>query len=206
MAKSVASKKRTLSIMEALLEKSDEAHRLSTNDLLEMLEREGISTNRKSIYDDVEVLRSFGMDIRYTRERPGGYYLAGESAGEEQPSEEPGLTAEAKEIHETKDIHETSVTGYRKLLEASAGTIKKEIKLLCTGAVQAEVRDFFGTDAEYKMKDSGDLTVTAELPENGKFYGWLTGMGGSVRILKPKKSAAAYRDYLKSLAKDYKGL
>ena len=34
----------------------------------------------------------FGMDIRYTRERPGGYYLAGESAGEEQPSEEPGLT------------------------------------------------------------------------------------------------------------------
>ena len=98
------------------------------------------------------------------------------------------------------------ISGYRKLLEASAGTIKKEIKLLCTGAVQAEVRDFFGTDAEYKMKDSGDLTVTAELPENGKFYGWLTGMGGSVRILKPKKSAAAYRDYLKSLAKDYKGL
>lgn len=39
-----------------------------------------------------------------------------------------------------------------------------------------------------------------------KFYGWLTGMGGSVRILKPKKSVAAYRDYLKSLAKDYKGL
>ena len=144
--------------------------------------------------------------ISVIQENGRGYYLAGESAGEEQPSEEPGLTAEAKEIHETKDIHETSVTGYRKLLEASAGTIKKEIKLLCTGAVQAEVRDFFGTDAEYKMKDSGDLTVTAELPENGKFYGWLTGMGGSVRILKPKKSAAAYRDYLKSLAKDYKGL
>ena len=48
--------------------------------------------------------------------------------------------------------------------------------------------------------------VTAQLPENSKFYGWLTGMGGDVRILKPKKSALAYRDYLKSLAKDYKGL
>ena len=56
------------------------------------------------------------------------------------------------------------------------------------------------------MKESGDLTVTAQLPENSKFYGWLTGMGGDVRILKPKKSAAAYRDYLKSLAKEYKGL
>ena len=66
MAKSVASKKRTLSIMETLLEKSDEAHRLSTNDLLEMLEREGISTNRKSIYDDIETLKEWGLDILYT--------------------------------------------------------------------------------------------------------------------------------------------
>ena len=75
MAKSVASKKRTLSIMKALLEKSDEAHRLSTNDLLEMLEREGISTNRKSIYDDIETLKEWGMDILYTKEKPAGYYV-----------------------------------------------------------------------------------------------------------------------------------
>ena len=193
MAKSNNQKAKIL-YLEKMLRETGEHRVISMQKILENLEKQGIRAERKSIYDDVEVLRSFGMDIRYTRERPGGYYLAGESAGEEQPSEE------------TKDIHETSVAGYRKLLEASAGTIKKEIKLLCTGAVQAEVRDFFGTDAEYKMKDSGDLTVTAELPENGKFYGWLTGMGGSVRILKPKKSAAAYRDYLKSLAKDYKGL
>ena len=205
MAKSCNQKGKIL-YLERMLSETTSENPVSMQEILAKLEEQGIRAERKSIYDDVEVLRSFGMDIRYTRERPGGYYLAGESAGEEQLSEEPGLTAEAKEIHETKDIHETSVTGYRKLLEASAGTIKKEIKLLCTGVVQAEVRDFFGTDAEYKMKDSGDLTVTAELPENGKFYGWLTGMGGSVRILKPKKSAAAYRDYLKSLAKDYKGL
>lgn len=205
MAKSNNQKAKIL-YLEKMLRETGEHRVISMQKILENLEKQGIRAERKSIYDDVEVLRSFGMDIRYTRERPGGYYLAGESAGEEQLSEEPGLTAEAKDIRETKDIHETSVTGYRKLLEASVGTIKKKIKLLCAGAVQVEVRDFFGTAAEYKMKDSGDLTVTAELPENGKFYGWLTGMGGSVRILKPKKSAAAYRDYLKSLAKDYKGL
>ena len=45
----------------------------------------GIRAERKSIYDDVEVLREFGMDIRYTRERPGGYYLAGQQFAE-QPS------------------------------------------------------------------------------------------------------------------------
>ena len=99
-----------------------------------------------------------------------------------------------------------TLSGYQQLLACSARNIKKEIRLLCAGAVQDEVRGFFGEDAEYKMKESGDFTVTAELPENAKFYGWLTGMDGSVRILKPKKSALAYRDYLKSLAKEYKGL
>ena len=50
--------------------------------ILENLEKQGIRAERKSIYDDVEVLREFGMDIRYTRERPGGYYLAGEQGAE----------------------------------------------------------------------------------------------------------------------------
>ena len=127
MAKSNNQKAKIL-YLEKMLRETGEHRVISMQKILENLEKQGIRAERKSIYDDVEVLRSFGMDIRYTRERPGGYYLAGESAGEEQPSEEPGLTAEAKEIHETKDIHETSVTGYRKLLEASAGTIKKEIK------------------------------------------------------------------------------
>ena len=52
--------------------------------------------------ESVQSERAFMMMWRYyvllewisviQRERPGGYYLAGESAGEEQPSEEPGLT------------------------------------------------------------------------------------------------------------------
>ena len=31
-------------------------------------------------------------------------------------------------------------------------------------------------------------------------------MGKDVHILKPKKAAVAYRDYLKNIAKDYKGI
>lgn len=199
MAKSNNQKAKIL-YLEKMLRETGEHRALSMQAILEKLEKQGIRAERKSIYDDVEVLRSFGMDIRYTRERPGGYYLAGESEEAEQSSEE------IRENTAATEVHGAVAYGYRKLLEDSTGTIKKEIKLLCAGAVQAEVRDFFGADAEYKMKDSGDLTVTAELPENAKFYGWLTGLGGSVRILKPKKSAAAYRDYLKSLAKEYKGL
>ncbi|MDD6880471.1 MAG: WYL domain-containing protein, partial [Firmicutes bacterium] len=76
MAKSVTNKLRTLYIMDALMEKSDENHRLSVKDFLSILESYGIEAERKSIYDDIETLKVWGMDILYTKERPAGYYLA----------------------------------------------------------------------------------------------------------------------------------
>lgn len=76
MAKSVNSKLRTLYIMQELFEKSDEDHRLSTKDLIAMLESNSITADRKSIYDDIETLSVWGMDILYTKEKPSGYYLA----------------------------------------------------------------------------------------------------------------------------------
>lgn len=131
-----------------------------------------------------------------------------DSRGAEQPSvqTENANVSTLEKVQEKAETKSIDISGYQALLKNSAGTIKKEMRLLCTGVAQAEIRDFFGEDAEYKIKENGDLMVTVQLPENSKFYGWLTGMGGDVRILKPKKSALAYRDYLKSLAKEYKGL
>ena len=205
MAKSNNQKAKILYLERMLLE-TGEHKTLSMQDILAGLGELGINAERKSIYDDVEVLRSIGMDIRYTRERPGGYYLYGQGTDQVKLSEERKETQPDSQAVKKNEAEAPTLSGYQQLLACSARNIKKEIRLLCAGAVQDEVRGFFCEDAEYKMKESGDFTVTAELPENAKFYGWLTGMDGSVRILKPKKSALAYRDYLKSLAKDYKGL
>ena len=49
-------------------------------------------------------------------------------------------------------------------------------------------------------------TVTVETVVDKAFFGWLASMGRNVHILKPKKAAVAYRDYLKNIAKDYKGI
>lgn len=206
MAKSNNQKAKIL-YLEKMLRETGEHHAISMQTILANLMEHGIRAERKSIYDDVEVLREFGMDIRYTRERPGGYYLAGQQ-GAEQPSvqAENANVSTPEKVQEKAETKSVDISGYQALLKNSAGTIKKEMRLLCTGVAQAEIRDFFGEDAEYKIKENRDLMVTAQLPENSKFYGWLTGMGGDVRILKPKKSALAYRDYLKSLAKEYKGL
>lgn len=75
MAKSVTNKLRTLYIMDALLEKSDEDNRLSIKQMVEMLENNGISADRKTLYDDIETLKIWGLDILYSKEKPAGYYL-----------------------------------------------------------------------------------------------------------------------------------
>ncbi|MBQ0078331.1 MAG: WYL domain-containing protein [Eubacterium sp.] len=76
MAKVVGSKLRTLYIMQMLLEKSDQDHRISVADISEMLEGYDIKADRKSIYADIGTLTEWGMDILYTKEKPAGWYVA----------------------------------------------------------------------------------------------------------------------------------
>ena len=82
----------------------------------------------------------------------------------------------------------------------------RNMKLLCSQARKREIREYFGEMAEYKVKTEGYLTVTVPRIQGPEFFGWLTVMGKDVRIVKPRKTAAAYRDYLKILAREYKGV
>lgn len=76
MPKSYHQKMKILYIMQALLEKTDEQHSLTTQELIAELAGYGIKAERKSIYDDIEALRLFGLDIINRKEKPAGYYLA----------------------------------------------------------------------------------------------------------------------------------
>ena len=67
-----------------------------------------------------------------------------------------------------------------------------------------EVLKALGKKVPYKSKGEDCFTVVIQTEPDRKFYGWLASMGRSVHILKPKKVAASYREYLKSIAKDYK--
>ena len=65
-----------LYLMRVFLERTDEEHPMSVKDLIIYLNSLGISAERKTIYDDIETLRNFGMDILNRREKPAGFYLA----------------------------------------------------------------------------------------------------------------------------------
>ena len=194
MAKSHNQKAKIL-YLARMLRESGENHVLSMQDILAVLTEYGIQAERKSIYDDMETLRDFGMDVRFKRGRPGGYYLAGQTEANGKSSE-------------TKNSEENIFDSDRERWKFSMGetTGEKPMKLLCSSRMETEVKLFFGDDAEYKDKGQGFFTVTAKQLGNPQFFGWLTAMGREVHIVKPKKLAQAYRDYLKSLAKEYKGI
>lgn len=75
MPKSANQKLKLLYLMKYLLEKSDEEHPLSVADMIAELERYGVKAERKSIYDDLEALRIFGLDIVQVRGKTTGYYV-----------------------------------------------------------------------------------------------------------------------------------
>lgn len=188
MAKSHNQKAKIL-FLEQMLRDTGEEHIVTMQQILAKLMEYGIPAERKSIYDDIEALRSFGMDIRFRRGRPGGYYLFKEQIPSER-SEKTVLPEEKSQEYK-----------FEKPMSQSK---KKQMKLVCAPETEKQIQSFFGTDAKYKQKESGDILVTTYYMNDPQFFGWLTSMGTRVRIFKPKKLVQAYRDYLKMLIKEYK--
>lgn len=75
MPKSQNQKLKLLYLMQFLLERSDEAHPVTTAQMIEELARHDINAERKSIYGDIEALRVFGLDIVQTKSKTTGYYI-----------------------------------------------------------------------------------------------------------------------------------
>ncbi len=59
-----------------LLEQTDEEHTITVPEMIAELSRLGISAERKSVYDDLEYLRLFGLDICSNKTRTTNYYIA----------------------------------------------------------------------------------------------------------------------------------
>lgn len=76
MPKSENQKQKLLYIAKYLMEQTDENHAVSTPQLIEYLKSQGIKAERKSIYNDIDTLNDFGMDIIRSDEHRGGYMLA----------------------------------------------------------------------------------------------------------------------------------
>lgn len=77
MSKSYNQKSKILYLIKILWEQTDEEHPLNAAELIEKLSEYEISAERKSIYDDMQRLKEFGIGVVQKKGRGNsGYYLA----------------------------------------------------------------------------------------------------------------------------------
>ena len=65
-----------LYLYKIFLERTDELHSISMSEMINALDHYGISAGRKALYEDIEALRTFGLDIKQLKGNKFGYYLA----------------------------------------------------------------------------------------------------------------------------------
>lgn len=200
MAKTVNQKGKIL-YLEKILKETQEGHPYSMQEILDRLTGYGIKAERKSIYDDMEVLRSFGMDIRFKRGKSAGYYVV-----ESEKTDEAGkfIDSEASGEGASGKGQADGRAPFWLLPLLDLNEDDKPLKLVCQEERKAEIVAVLGENAQYREKDGKTFTALFLAKETPEFFGWLTKMGRDVVLTKPKKSVQAYREYLKGILKEYK--
>ena len=75
MSKSTNQKTKLLCLYHMLLRQTDEEHPLSVPQIIEALARQDIKAERKSVYDDLEALRQFGLDVQCRKGKNSGWFI-----------------------------------------------------------------------------------------------------------------------------------
>ena len=75
MPKKPNNKQKILYLRKIFEEQTDPEHGLTLAEIIAELEKFGISAERKSLYDDIETLKDFGIDIESFKDRQTRYYL-----------------------------------------------------------------------------------------------------------------------------------
>jgi len=76
MSKKSNQKLKLLYLLKILMEKTDTEHTLTVPEMINELQKYNITAERKSIYDDIEALKTFGVDILCRKSRTYDYYIA----------------------------------------------------------------------------------------------------------------------------------
>ena len=75
MPRSTNQKLKLLCLCRILWERTDEDHPMTVPELIRALEEWDIKAERKSIYDDMEALRVFGLDVQNRKGKDPGWFL-----------------------------------------------------------------------------------------------------------------------------------
>lgn len=179
MPRSFNQKLKILYLMKFLQEKTDREHPVSVKDIIRTMESYGISVERKTVYDDIETLRTFGMKIGSRRGKPAGFYL------EERTFELPELKFLMDAVQSSKFITEKqSAALVRKLEDLASVHEAKKLKsqvFLMPGIKTLNEEIYTNIETIYDA-------ISANRQISFRYYQWTLS-----RELKPKRGGERYR-------------
>ncbi len=177
-------KLKLLYLQKIMLEKTDENHGLTVNEIIAELAAYGVSAERKSIYDDLRALETYGLDICRTKTSTTHYYVGSRNF------EIPELKLLVDAIQSSKFITEKkSLTLIKKLeglLSKHDGIkLRRQVYVLNKGKNMNE-KIYYNVDALHTAI-ANDVQVTFI------YYKWDVDFGSVRRIVKRKRREEAYR-------------
>ena len=197
-----SNRKRKILYIERMLAQTDENHPMTTNEMIEKLAGLGIPAERKSVYSDLEELKSVGMEIYYRKCRPTGYYLVSGSAETAKTEALSGLEGSVKPA-EPMESRMVDAGEQVRTWRHPEGDYE-EIHLKCRRQFLDQIRARYGENCTIIKDDEKLITVQVlEVPDTD-FYGWLVSREGNIKLTKPKEISKEYRKLLKKILETYK--
>lgn len=230
MAKQSNQKAKLLYLQKFLMEETDAEHGITIAELAEKLAAAGIAAERKSLYDDIEVLRSMGMDIETIRGRANSYKLisrvlngkdvvkAGRALKESGTAGADGIIDalcsflskyEAKAVKEQLAAvpKKTKAAAAVKTEEAAPVSMEgsEAVELKCTPELQETVMAYLGADAQViRTTKSNNVVIGAQAVCGEDFYLQLIKWGSGVRLNAPADKRKDFVKYCKKIISQYK--
>ena len=185
-------KLRTLYLMEILLERTDDEHMLNASELCTILDQKyGISTDRRTIYTEMEILDKFGLDIQQKKGKCPGYYIGA------RDFELPELKLLVDAVQSSKFITE----------KKSKELIQKLEKLCCKSDADMLSKYVFIVNRPKTENETVyynvDYIHRVPVSVSTQFFGWLTGIGSGMRIVGPEEVRQQYKEYLQDVIQNY---
>ena len=231
MPRSANQKLKLLCLCKILWERTDEEHPLTVPELIQALEAWDIRAERKSIYDDMEALRTFGLDVQNRKGKAPGWFLG------ERPFQLAELKLLVDAVQSSRFITQRKSRELIRKLEAQASAhqatqlqrqvyVDRRVKTmnesvyytidkLHTAIANRKVVTFkyfeynvrkekvFRREVMLVPDGEEHFTVTVPAVVSPQFLGWVFGLGDGVQILRPGWAAEEMKKQLAAAAALY---
>lgn len=181
MVKSGGQKGRLLALREILLRQTDEEHGLTLAQLQGELEGRGLAAERKSLYDDIETLRLYGLDVMREGRR---YFVA------ERPFQLPELKLLVDAVQACKFItrrKSDQLIGKVEGLCSAHQARQLQRQVYVAGRVKTE------NEAVYFSVDALHGAISQGVQVSFAYEEWALAPGGRRFVRRARRDGQAYR-------------